>query len=179
MKNHKEREGGPIDNRKRFLRSKEAGVAVIAFLVGIFSVLIYQSVKGQGELVLSATTLLSFMFSSVLSVVSIVLAITAIGLGKSSEENMIRRSDVGIDLQNQAFLKTINTLKDVELVVGTTKSRIEDLIAGRVGSISENVVKTAIEEDVIPKEKKVAFEKDLRRFIIDELKKSSLGYIDQ
>lgn len=109
--------------------------------------------------------LLGFVFSIIFAGASIVLAITAISLGRSSEMAMINRSEKSIELQNEVYIKTTETLKKIESSTGVTEKRIEDIIAGRVGDIASKLVDDKI---VVGKDKEI-LEKELRRSLSKEI----------
>ena len=92
----------------------------------------------------TTTELIGFVLSVILSGASIVLAITAIALGKYSELAIMHRSDESIRLQNEVFVKTTDAPQRIESSTGVTEKRIEDIISGRVGDISQQIAEMAI-----------------------------------
>jgi hypothetical protein len=121
------------------------GGLLIAFLAGYF---VHNFlINSEGTDIYSFTTpdLINFILSVILSGASIVLAISAISLGKFSEQAMTQRSDESIRLQNEIFLKTTDALQRIESSTGVTEKRIEDIISGRVGDLSQKIVRIATE----------------------------------
>lgn len=76
------------------------------------------------------------IFSIALSTASIVLAVVAIQLGRSSEQAMIQRSDDSTARSHEIFAKTVEALESIKSSTGVTEKRIEDIIAGRAGELS-------------------------------------------
>ncbi len=118
---------------------KKLGLLLIAFILGIIAFLIFQNILHKEQINISTIELIGFISSLVLSTASVVLAIAAINLGKSSEKIMIERNDKSIEQQNQIFTKTIEVLQRIESSTGVTEKRIEDIIAGRVGLIADKL----------------------------------------
>lgn len=122
------------------------GVLIIAFLLGYAIHGMMQNVLGATSLTFSTPELINFVLSVVLSGASTFLAIAAIALGKFSEQAMIQRSDESIRLQNEVFHKTTDALQRIESSTGVTEKRIEDIISGRVGDISQKIARIASEK---------------------------------
>lgn len=116
---------------------------LLSFTVGVIMTLVLLKVTGGKAETLSTIGLVSFVFGIAVSGASIVLAIAAISLGKSSERIMIERSDESIRLQNEVFLKTTDALQRIESSTGVTEKRIEDIISGRAGAISREIAQLA------------------------------------
>lgn len=119
------------------------GLFIVAFLLGCATFGLYQNVSGQQPLSFSTPALIGFVLSVLISGASIVLAVAAIMLGKFSEHAMITRSDASIRLQNEVFQKTTDALQRIESSTGVTEKRLEDIIAGRVGDLSEKIANIA------------------------------------
>ncbi len=115
-------------------------LGALSFTGGVVTVLITMKALGTGEVTFSVTGIVSFLFGIALASASIVLAIAAISLGRTSERTMVERSDESIRLQNEVFLKTTEALGRIESSTGITEKRIEDIIAGRAGAIAERLV---------------------------------------
>lgn len=115
-------------------------VGALSFIVGVAAVLLVMKALDDSQVTFSVTGVISFMFGIALSSASIILAITAISLGRASEQTMVERSDESIRLQNEVFVKTTEALGRIESSTGVTEKRIEDIIAGRAGAIAERLV---------------------------------------
>ena len=117
-------------------------IVIVFSLMGFSAGVIF---VGHSDDVTSFTTIqvIGFVLSVLVSGGSIVLAIAAIALGKSSEYAMILRSDQSIRLQNDIFARTTDALQRIESSTGVTEKRIEDIIAGRLGDISEDIARRA------------------------------------
>jgi hypothetical protein len=118
---------------------------VIAFISGYFTNNLIANANSTNVYSFSTPELINFILSVLLSGASIILAISAISLGKFSEQAMIQRSDESIRLQNEVFQKTTDALQRIESSTGVTEKRIEDIIAGRVGDLSQKLAKIATE----------------------------------
>lgn len=119
------------------------GGLVLAFLLGYACCALFSNLTSQQPVSFSTTSLIGFVLSVCLSGASIVLAVSAIMLGKFSEQAMITRSDESIRLQNEVFQKTTDALQRIESSTGVTEKRIEDIISGRVGDLSEKIASIA------------------------------------
>lgn len=117
---------------------------IAAFFIGIGSTISYQNAVAGEDISFSTLQFVGFFLSVFVSGASIVLAIAAINLARASEQAMIQRSDESIRLQNEVFQKTTDALQRIESSTGVTEKRLEDIIGGRVGDISERLAETAI-----------------------------------
>ncbi len=97
------------------------------------------------------------------------LAVVAITLSKASEQAMINRSDESIKLQNDVFIKTTEALTRIQSSTGVTEKRIEDIISGRVGDISERVANRAVNERLVTGRGRKELEEELKQSILKEL----------
>jgi len=105
------------------------------------------------------------VISILLSTSSLVLAVMAINLGKSSEKMMIDRSDDSIKLQNEVFTKTIEALGRIESSTGVTEKRIEDIISGRAGDIADRL----LSDKIVHRGNKELLEEEIRASLRSEL----------
>lgn len=121
---------------------KQIFIVFISFVFGIFSILILQNAVKSEITSFTTVDLISFLFSIALSSISIFLAITAIILSKSSEKTIIDRNDAGINLQQDIHLKTLETLKQIEVSTGVTEKRIDDIFL--------NILKKNLPKDIQP-----------------------------
>lgn len=125
---------------------KTIGVITLSLLLGYAAHGLLQNSLAPGALSFSTPELINFVLSVLLSGAAIVLAISAIILGKVSERAMIQRSDESIRLQNEVFQKTTDALQRIESSTGVTEKRIEDMISGRAGDLSQKIAKVASEK---------------------------------
>lgn len=142
---------------------------ILAFIFGIVATLLFQNIISGEELTFSTTGLISFVFGVALSSASIVLAIAAIVLGKSSEQAIMERSDESIRLQNEVFAKTSEALSKIQSSTGTTEKRIEDLIAGRTGKISNRIYEDLFESNDAKRKSKGEIEEEIEKSIVNSV----------
>ena len=112
----------------------------VSLVIGILGTLLVLKLTPSSQETFTASGLVNLLFSVALSAAAIVLSISAIYLGKSSERAIVLRSDESIRLQSEIFTKTIDTLRRIESSTEVTEKRIEDIIAGRAGAIAERLV---------------------------------------
>ncbi|HYA25735.1 MAG TPA: hypothetical protein VEF05_16345 [Terriglobales bacterium] len=124
---------------------KFLGGLLISYLLGLASHLLARNFFSGQPLTFSTPELINFVLSVLLSGASIFLAIAAIALGRFSEQAIIDRSDESIRLQNEVFQKTTDALQRIESSTGVTEKRIEDIISGRVGDLSQRAARIATE----------------------------------
>lgn len=129
---------------------KQLGVLILAFSLGIIAAILFSNASVSSPTTFSTTQLIGFVLTVILSGASIVLAISAISLGKSSEQSVIQRSDESIRLQNEVFQKTTDALQRIESSTGVTEKRIEDIISGRVVDLSQKIAQIATEKQEGP-----------------------------
>jgi hypothetical protein len=127
---------------------KQIGIILISFALGVIVALLLANSKGQAASSFTTTELIGFVLSVILSGASIVLAIAAIALGKSSEQAVINRSDESIRLQTEVFTKTTDALQGIKASTDVTEKRIEDIISGRAGDLSKQIAEIASDESV-------------------------------
>lgn len=82
---------------------------------------------------------------------------------------MIARSDESIRLQNEVFVRTTDALQRIESSTGVTEKRIEDMISGQAGLISQRVADRAVTDKLVSDRGSKQFERDIRDIIRDEL----------
>ncbi|MCH7699759.1 MAG: hypothetical protein IH865_12540 [Chloroflexi bacterium] len=146
-------------------------LAVIAFAIGIggVGVLLAQNAGGEESLEFSTVGLIGVLFSVAIGGAAIVLAISAIGLGRASEQTMTDRSDESIRLQNEVFKMTTEALQRIESSTGVTEKRIEDIISGNVGDISERVAAGLTSGTFVAGRSKENLEEEIRDSILQEV----------
>ena len=133
------------EDNERSISFKIIGIVFIAFLLGFAAFGLLNNFSEGGTINFTTIGLIGFVLTIILSGSSIVLAISAILLGKFSEQAMIQRSDDSIRIQNEVFQKTTDALQRIESSTGVTEKRIEDIISGRVGDISYKIAEIATE----------------------------------
>ena len=122
------------------------GGLIIAFLLGCAAYGLAKNAVVGAPLTFPTPDLITFVLSVLLSGASMFLAIAAIALGRFSEQAIVQRSDESIRLQNEVFQKTTDALQRIESSTGVTEKRIEDIISGRVGDLSQKIAKIATEQ---------------------------------
>jgi len=138
---------------------------MISFIIGMISILIIENYVSSEKIEFSTLGLIGFIFSIIFAGSSIVLAITAINLGRSSEQAMIDRSERSIEIQNEVYIRTTEALKKIEASTGVTEKRIEDIIAGRVGDIATRLV----DSNIVTEKDKDRLETELKKSISKEV----------
>lgn len=134
----------------------------VAFTIGILTTLLLLRIIQPLPEFFSASSLIVFIFGIALSAAAIVLSVAAISLGKASEQAMIERSDESIRLQNEVFARTTDALQRIKSSTGVTEKRIEDIISGRAGAISDRIVDRLLETREVSTKNRKALERDIR-----------------
>lgn len=150
---------------------KQIGLLLITFILGMASALLTLNSENNASTTFSTTEIIGFVLSVILSGSSIVLAISAIVLGRSSEKAVIERSDESIRLQNEVFIKTTEALQRIEASTGVTEKRIEDIISGRVGDISHEIAALATSDSKKSPIKPEELEEKIRESILQTILK--------
>lgn len=145
---------------------KQLGALLLTFAVGFIGALLLSNANTAAQSTFTTTELIGFVLSVVLSGASIVLAVAAIALGKSSEQAVIRRSDESIKLQTEVFTKTTDALQRIESSTGVTEKRIEDIISGRVGDISHEIAQMATKGEKQSAQDIKQLEENIRKSIL-------------
>lgn len=157
-------------NQEWTISYKQIGTVIFAFSLGVIAALLVSNSQTPSVISFSTTELIGFVLSVILSGASIVLAISAIALGKSSEKSVIERSDESIRLQNEVFVRTTEALQRIEASTGVTEKRIEDIITGRVGDISQKIVGLASEGQLGSRQGKKDFEEEIKETLLSAIK---------
>lgn len=152
---------------------KQIGLIIFSFFLGCISAFLISNSQSASTTSFSTTELIGFVLSVILSGASIVLAISAIALGKSSEKSVIDRSDESIRLQNEVFIRTTEALQRIEASTGVTEKRIEDIITGRVGDISQKIAGLASEAREKSGHSKKDLEEEIKSTLMRAIKGSS------
>src|SRR5262249_30079304 len=150
---------------------KLLGGFLIAYLLGLVTHLLARNFFSGQPLTFSTPELINFVLSVLLSGASIFLAIAAIALGRFSEQAIIDRSDESIRLQNEVFQKTTDALQRIESSTGVTEKRIEDIISGRVGDLSQRAARIATEA---PDAKGKNMEELIRKSLYEALREEGM-----
>jgi hypothetical protein len=150
----------------------QLGLLLLTFALGVITALLFSNSQTGTPTTFTTTELVGFVLSVLLSGASIVLAVTAIALGKSSEQSVIKRSDESIRLQNDVFIKTTEALQRIEASTGVTEKRIEDIISGRVGDISHQIAEMATSGGKRRPDAK-ELEEDIRRSLMKTITSAS------
>lgn len=131
-------------------------VFIIAFALGVTSILVVKNYLQSEIINFSTLDLLNFVFSIALSASAIVLSITAIILSKNSEQSIIRQSSESKDLQNEIFSRTIETLSRIESSSGINEKRIDDIskkiaeLPHRTGGSRESDIRKIMRRTFLP-----------------------------
>lgn len=141
------------------------GLVIVSIIIGAIGTYIANN-QVKGEIInFSTIELISFVVSLLLSSASLVLAVIAINLGKSSEKIMLERNDETFRLQNEVFSKTIEALSRIESSTGVTEKRIEDIISGRAGDLAERLV----DDRIVTRKDKGTLEEEIKSSLLREL----------
>jgi hypothetical protein len=160
----------PTSTAKPAAISLQALLSVlVSFASGAITALVVVRASAATPESFSVAALLSFLFGIALSAASIVLALAAISLGRTSEKTMIDRSDQSIRMQNEVFLKTTEALSRIESSTGVTEKRIEDIIAGRAGAISGRIAERLSEDSQLDRTNREIVEREIRESLLAEL----------
>src|SRR2546421_1337070 len=87
------------------------GVSLIAGMLLAFTTVNFLS---KQQITISTSALVSFVFTVALGAGSLILAILSISLSRQAEDALIRRSDEGIRLQNEVYLRTSEVLGTIQ-----------------------------------------------------------------
>lgn len=120
---------------------------IVIFALGIVAGILYGNSMHEQGVSLSTPSVISLFFTVALGAASIVLAVIAISLSRNAEDAIIQRSDEGLHLQNEVFLRTNEVLMKIQSSTGVTEKRIEDIIAGRTGAIAQEAVERSLDKD--------------------------------
>lgn len=150
---------------------KQLGVILISFVIGLVTALLISNSQQDSVTSFTTTELIGFVLTVVVSGASIVLAISAIALGKTSEQAVIKRSDESIKLQTDIFTKTTDALQSIKASTGVTEKRIEDIISGRAGEISRQLAEIASDETVTGKIDMKELEEKIKKSITGTLER--------
>lgn len=161
----------PSTRLVRVLSIRGIVTAVIAFGAGIVFICLVNNLLAGKQIVLSTQSLVALVFTVALGAASVILALIAIGISRNAEEALIRRSEEGVRLQNETFLRTNDVLSTIRASTGVTEKRIEDMISGRAGVIAKEVVERSLPEQkaIVTKEIAEKITKDIANSLKEEL----------
>lgn len=150
----KQVEEEPTKQPARVVRVTSVVTVVLVFAAGVVCASLAGNLLAKENITFSTQSLVSLVFTVALGAASIVLALIAVSITRKGEDALIRRSDEGIKLQNDAFVKTTEVLSQIRASTGVTEKRIEDIISGRSGVIAKEVVERSLpkQEAVLTKE---------------------------
>ena len=154
---------------------KQIGIVTVAFVLGVIVALLLSNSQSSVTSNFTTTELIGFVLSVVLSGASIVLAIAAIALGKSSEQAVINRSDESIRLQTEVFTKTTDALQAIKSSTDVTEKRIEDIISGRAGDLSKQIAELASDETESGNINVKELEEKIRKSLTQSFEKKELS----
>lgn len=93
-------------------------VFVFAFILGVVGTMLFQNVVSAEAITFSTVGLVGFMVSISLAVAAIFLAIAAVTLGYVAQRAIEEQGKEAWKMQNEAFMRTIDTLMKIESSVG-------------------------------------------------------------
>jgi hypothetical protein len=170
-----ERQSGTSAPQKLTISLQLLGGFALVFILGLTTHLLARNFFSGQALTFSTPELLNFVLSVLLSGASIFLAIAAIALGRFSEQAIVQRSDESIRLQNEVFQKTTDALQRIESSTGVTEKRIEDIISGRVGDLSQKIARIATEtQDPQGKDQGKDVEAAIRKALYETLREEGI-----
>lgn len=133
---------------------------LVTLAVGVVIGLLLQNVLSSQQVSLSGPGLISFVFTVALGASAIILAIITMFLSRQAEDALIKRSDEGIRLQTDVFVRTTEVLSTIQTSTGVTEKRLEDLITGRANIIAQEIIdkpfrgKSELDDETIEKLKR-------------------------
>ena len=134
------------------------GIIILSLIIGVVAGQFFVNLHSEPPMTFSTLSLIGFTLSVIVSGASIVLAIAAIYLGRSSERSVVDRTDESIRLQTEIFTKTTEALQQIASSTGVTEKRIEDLVprivelskSGRSEQEIESEVRNSLRANVDP-----------------------------
>lgn len=146
-------------------------IVVIAFGIGFVIALFLQNFLAKQDITLTTQQLILLVFTVAVGAASVILAVVAIVISRKAEESLTRRSEEGIRLQNEVFLRTNEVLSKIQTSTGLTEKRLDDIITGRAGVIAQAALDKSLgmPEPILTKEMAQKIKEDLARSIKEEL----------
>lgn len=142
----------------------------ITLVLGLVGGLVISKLLSQRQISFSVVSLISFVFTIALGAAAVILATITIVLSRHAEDALIRRSDEGIKLQNEVFVRTSEVLSKIQASTGVTEKRLEDIISGRTAPIvQEAVAKSKLAEAGLDKQAIDKISKDLAESLKSEI----------
>jgi|GEM_PF-6245047 len=145
-------------------------IVIIALAVGIIAGTVGMSIFAKQQMLFTTSSIISFVFTVALGAAAVILAIITIVLSRHAEDALVRRSDEGIKLQQDVFVRTNEVLSTIKASTGVTEKRIEDIISGRVGDISHQIAEIATESKRGGPRSFAEIEEQIRESIMQTLK---------
>lgn len=139
-----------------------AGSFVVGLIVGLFAI----GAQSSAATSLTPMALIGFVISVLLGGASIVLAVVAISLGRTSENVLVARGDDSLRLQTEIYTKTADALQKIASSTDVTEKRIEDMISGRVSDISHDLARSLPRARQSPER----LEADIRKSIMHSMR---------
>ena len=93
-------------------------IFVFALILGVVGTMLFQNVVSAEATTFSTIGLVGFMVCISLSVAAIFLAIAAVTLGYVAQRAIKEQGEEAWKMQNEAFMRTIDTLMKIESSVG-------------------------------------------------------------
>lgn len=128
------------DKKGTYIPSWLLITVIISLIVGFVAGFILNNLLVEKQLTFSTASVISFVFTVALGGCSIILAIVTTILSKQAETSLVRRSEEGIKLQTDIFVRTNEVLSKIQSSTGVTEKRIEDIISGRTAIIAQEVI---------------------------------------
>jgi hypothetical protein len=130
--------------RPKMIPYRHLVTVLVTLALGIVAGLLLQNTLTTHQVTLSGPGLISFVFTVALGAASVILAIITMVLSSHADAALTRRSDEGIRLQTDAFVRTNEVLSKIQASTGVTEKRIEDIISGRTNIIAQEVVEKSL-----------------------------------
>ncbi|TWU01634.1 hypothetical protein [Neorhodopirellula pilleata] len=130
-----------MSDTPRSITYRQLSVIGVTFVAGLLVGLFFLSASNSQITSLTPMALIGFVISVLLGGASIILAVVAIQLGRSSETTLAARNDDSLRLQTEIYTKTAEALQKIAASTDVTEKRIEDIISGRVGEISHDLAR--------------------------------------
>jgi len=144
---------------------------VVSLAAGLVGGMLLSNALTSNQINFSTPSIISLVFTVALGAAAIILAALTIVLSRIAEDALIRRSDEGIKLQNDVFIRTSEVLSTIQASTGVTEKRLEDIITGRTGIIAQEVFdKSLVKGDIgLSKEAEERLKKSLAETLKEEL----------
>ena len=144
---------------------------LVTFVLGFILGLIAVNFLSDNQMRCSTASIGSFVCTGAVGAAAIILAGITIVLSRSAEDALVKRSDEGIRLQNEVFVRTSEVLSKIQASTGVTEKRLEDIISGRTAVIAEKTFEKSFPsgEGELSKESEDRLKKSLAESLKEEL----------